>query len=63
MAEKPKCQLARTDGNVFSLGGRVSQTLKKAGLRDEAKMFTERLFKCGSYDEALRLMMEYVEVS
>ena len=63
MENKPKCKLTSTDGNVFALGGKVSAALKKAGQPDKAKEFTEKLFGCGSYGEALQLIMEYVEVS
>ena len=59
---KPKCVLVGTNGYVFALAGKVSRTLKQAGMRDEAKEFMEKLPQCGSYDEALQLMMEYVEV-
>ncbi len=60
---KPKCKLSGTDGNVFALVGEVSRALKDVGQGDKAKEFTERVFRCGSYGEALQLMMEYVEVS
>ena len=59
--KKPACQLTGTDGNVFALAGRVSQTLKRAGMPERAKEFTERVFKSGSYDEALQVMCEYVD--
>ena len=59
---KPECQLTGTDGNVFALGGTVIGALKRAGLSNEAKEFRSRLLKCHSYDEALTLMGEYVEV-
>lgn len=59
---KPKCKLIGTDGNVFALAGCVSKALKKAGQADKAKEFTSKLFKCGSYDEALALMDDYVDV-
>ncbi len=60
---KPKCKLSGTDGNVFALGAKVSQALRKAGQHDKAKEFQGKLFLCHSYDEALQLMMQYVEVS
>ena len=60
---KPAVQLTGTDGNVFALAGKVSSALKRAGLEVEAKEFTGRLWECQSYDEALVLMGEYVEVS
>ena len=61
--QKPKCKLTGTDGNVFALAGKVTRALKHAGQADKAKEFTDRLFKCKSYDEALALMGEYVEIS
>ena len=60
--DKPKCKLTGTDGNVFALAGLVGQTLKRAGLHDKAQEFYGKLPKCKSYDEALQLMMEYVDV-
>jgi hypothetical protein len=57
-----KVKLVGTDGNVFALGAKVSSALKRGGYPDEAQEFTERLFRSGSYDAALQLMMEYVEV-
>ena len=61
--KKPKCKLVGTDGNVFALAGRVSKALKDAGQFHRAKEFSEKVFQCGSYDEALQLMMKYAEVS
>ena len=59
---KPKCNLIGADGNVFALAGCVSRSLKDAGQKDKADEFKKRLWKCKSYDEALQLMQEYVEV-
>ena len=55
-------QLSGTDGNVFALGGKVSTALKRAGRKDLAEEFVGKVFRCGSYDEALSLMAEYVNV-
>jgi hypothetical protein len=60
--KKPVCKLIGENGNVFNLAGKVVQVLRKAGQSDQAKKFQEKFVKCGDYDEALRLMMEYVEV-
>ena len=60
--EKPKCQLVGTDGNVFAIIGSVSKALKRAGLSDQAKAFTDAAFAAGSYDEVLQLCFKYVEV-
>ena len=59
---KPVCQLLGTDGNVFALAGRVSATLRKADLVEKISEFQGRLMSCGSYDDALVLMGEYVEI-
>ena len=61
--KKPECQLIGTDGNVFALAARVCSALRKAGQSDKVKEFTERLFRSKSYDDALVLMGEYVEVA
>lgn len=63
MTGKPKCKLVGTDGNVFALAGRVTSALKKAGQADKASEFSEKLFKCSSYEDALCLMSDYVEIS
>jgi len=59
---KPRCKLLGTDGNVFALAGQVSKALKHAGQTDKAAEFQARLFQSKSYNEALTLMQEYVEV-
>ena len=61
--KKPKCKLTGTDGNIFALVGKASATLKKAGLRDEAKEMAEKVFASHSYGEALNIIGDYVEVS
>lgn len=58
-----KVKLTGTDGNTFALLGRVSTALNKAGYADDAREMTNRVFECGSYNEALATLMDYVEVS
>ena len=60
--EKPVCKLLGTDGNVFALMGRVTSTLKRAGQQDKAEELAAKVWDCSSYDEALQLFMEYVDV-
>lgn len=60
---KPKVRLSGTDGNVFALLAQCSRALRKAGQADKSKELQQKVFKAASYDEALRLMMEYCEVS
>lgn len=59
---RPVCKLLNRDGNVFNIIGNVTRTLKNAGMPDDANEFQAKAFKCKSYDEVLRLVMEYVEV-
>lgn len=59
---KPKCQLVGHDGNIFNLIGIASRTLKQAGLKEKADEMIKRITDSKSYDEALRIIMEYVEV-
>ena len=58
---KPTCEIVGTDGNVFANIGRVSKTLRHAGLPEQAKEWSEKAMKCGSYDEVLQLMFDYVD--
>ena len=62
MSRKPVVQLVGEDGNVFNLIGICSRALKKAGRVEEAKAMQQRVFSCGSYEEALAIMGEYVEI-
>ena len=58
--ELPDCPIIGADGNVFNLMAIASRTLKQSDMKDEAKEMCERVQKSGSYDEALSIMMEYV---
>ncbi len=62
VSRKPVVQLTGEDGNVFSLLGICSRALKKAGKPEDAKAMQQRVFGCGSYEEALGIMGEYVEI-
>ena len=59
---KPSCKLVGENGNIFNLMGIASRTLKDAGLEEQAAQMRERIFKSESYDKALQIIMEYVEV-
>lgn len=63
--EKPPCPLIGQDGNIFNLVGIAARTLREAGLRDQAKELTNRIFsgECHSYGEALCLIGEYVTIT
>lgn len=59
--EKPVMELAGQDGNVFSILGRASGLLRRAGMENEVKEMSSRVMACGSYDEALQIISEYVQ--
>lgn len=59
---KPRCKLSNTDGNIFALGARASQALKHAGLADQVADMQHRILRSTSYDEAIRVIMDYVDV-
>ena len=60
---KPQCKLIGENGNVFNIIARVSMTLKEFGYPDKAEEFKEKaMHECKSYDEVLRLVMDYVEI-
>jgi hypothetical protein len=60
--DKPTVKLIGEDGNVFNIMGIVTRELKRNGLIEEAKEYTEKVFNCDSYKEALRITMAYVDV-
>lgn len=60
--KKPVAKLSGMDGNVFGLIGVCQRALNAAGQKDEATKMAQECFKCGSYDEALQVMMRYVDV-
>lgn len=58
---KPKAPIIDADGNVYNLMGICSHSLKKAGYSEQAKEMIERIRKAKNYDEALAIMIEYIE--
>lgn len=59
---KPECKLIGQDGNIFNLLGLARRALRDAKQIDKIPEMTERVQRSDSYDEALRILMEYVEV-
>ena len=60
---KPRCRLIGENGNIFNLMGIVSRTLKEAGETEKADEMIKRITSgAKSYDEALAMLMEYVDV-
>ena len=60
---KPDCPLIGEDGNVFHLVGIAARTLKRNGLSEQASEMTDKVFGGGSYEEALGIIGEYVNIT
>ena len=61
--KKPDCKLIGEDGNIYNLMGLAARTLRRNGLTEQATEMTERITGCGSYDEALGIIGEYVNIT
>lgn len=59
---KPRCKLIGEDGNIFNLLGIAGRALTRAGLTEQKQEMFDKVMKSGSYDTALQIIMEYVEV-
>lgn len=54
--------LVGEDGNIFNLVGLTSKALKRSGYKEYAEELNSRLKEQESYDDALNLISEYVEI-
>lgn len=61
--QKPNCPLIGEDGNIFNLVGIAARTLKRNGLSEQASEMTEKVFGSGSYEEALGIIGDYVNIT
>ena len=62
---KPVCNLIGQNGNIFNLMGIAGATLKAHGMYEEAEEMYVRITggEAQSYEEALCIIMEYVEIA
>jgi hypothetical protein len=57
-------QLSGHDGNVFLIIGRVRKALRQGGAsQEQVDAFTTEVTSAGSYDDALAIVMRWVNVS
>ena len=61
--QKPNCPLIGEDGNIFHLVGIAAKTLRRNGMSTEASEMSTRIFNSGSYEEALGIIGEYVNIT
>ena len=59
--KRPKCPIIEADGNIFNIMGIASKMLKHSDMVEESKEMCSRVTSSGSYEEALGIIMEYVE--
>ena len=62
-AEKPNCALIGENGNIFNLAGIAAGTLREHGMREQAEEMKNRVCSSHSYEEALCIIGEYVNVT
>jgi hypothetical protein len=65
MQDKPTVKLTGEDGNVLNVIGKVRQAIQDQqtpGWKNRRTEFTNRAFNAKSYDEVLRIAMEYANV-
>ena len=60
---KPDCPLIGADGNIWNLIGIASHTLRENGMEDEADQMFQRITQCHSYDSALSIIGDYVNIT
>ena len=60
---KPDCPLIGEDGNIFHLMGIASETLRENGMQEQAEEMRSRIFQCQSYDSALSIIGDYVNIT
>ena len=60
---KPDCKLIGENGNVFNLMGIASRALKKNDQEKESKEMQKKVFGSESYDKALVIIGEYVNIT
>lgn len=58
---KPQCRLIGSDGNIFNLIGIAAKALTRNGQTKEADELTKRCLSADSYDQALQIILEYVD--
>ncbi len=59
--KRPKCPIIGSDGNIFNIMGIASKTLNRNDMAEESREMCSRVTSSGSYEEALGIIMEYVE--
>lgn len=59
---KPKCKFSGENDNIFNLLAIASKVLNENERREQAEEMQKRVFECESYQEAIKIIGEYVEI-
>lgn len=62
---KPECKLIGENGNIFNIIAIVSRCLTEHNMKDKAQEMKERIIEkeeAHSYEEAIAIIMEYVNI-
>ncbi len=60
---KPRCVFSGADGNIFNLISIATRSLRDFGRGEDADIMYDRIHKtAASYDEAIAIIGEYVEI-
>jgi hypothetical protein len=62
LKSKPRAKLIGANSNIFNLLGIANAALRANGQADKIKELNKRVTTSHSYDEALCIIMKYVEV-
>ena len=60
---KPDCPLIGEDSNIFHIIGIASEALRENGMQEQAEEMRSRIFQCQSYDSALSIIGDYVNIT
>lgn len=60
---KPDCALIGENGNIFNLAGIAARTLRENGMKEQAEEMKESVCSSHSYEEALCIIGEYVNIT
>lgn len=59
---KPRCKLSGENGNIFNLVAIAVRVLRDNGKEKEADELNERVWDCETYEDALAVIGEYLDI-
>lgn len=62
VVSKPAVNLSDAEDNIYILVNKVSKILKQKGLYYQAQEMSRMVFNSESYEEAIKIISEYVKI-